>query len=307
MLNIKETQSTNVVRIAGLLKELDIEEKKDHEGKEFITAKATIKVDQEVNGKMEENEIVVSSFAYKLTKDGKVSKLYTNPEYKSGILEWKDVYRSLATCPEDQPELASRVLITAGDISENMWADPNSGEMRTTFQINTKFMNLQKKPVDDEASFELSGVILGKAWEVDKQGENTGRLKVQFGVIGFNGRLNVITLIAATEASANYIDSNWNDYDTVTVAGKVSINQSTEVWYEEQGFGEPIKRTKTVSRKELIILGGSPGGLDEELSYDAGDIDKAAEERQARAAEKKEKAKINQRAQAPKNSNKFGF
>ena len=57
MLNIKETESKNNVSVCGILKELDIEEKTTGDGRDYVSCKATIKVDQEINGLMVENEI----------------------------------------------------------------------------------------------------------------------------------------------------------------------------------------------------------------------------------------------------------
>jgi hypothetical protein len=45
MLNINEVESTNVVEIAGILKELDVEEKSTTDGRDYVSAKAIIKVD----------------------------------------------------------------------------------------------------------------------------------------------------------------------------------------------------------------------------------------------------------------------
>lgn len=303
MLNIKEVESTNVVEISGILKELDVEEKSTSDGRDYVSAKAIIKVDQEINGKAVANEIPVRAFSMRLKSDGKtVSKLY------EGIAGWKDKFTSLAVCPEGEEHLASKVVITTGKLEENIWIDPQKGEAHSTFQISTNFMNEPRGDKFEEgARFELSGVVLGKAMEVDGNGDNTGRLKVQFGVIGYQGKINKVELIAATDNAVNFISENWEDGDTVNVSGAISINQSTKTWFEEQGFGEPIKRTKTVSRKELIILGGSPAGLEEECSYDGTDIKKALEERIAKTEELKSKAKTAKRAQAPKNTNAFGF
>ena len=302
MLNINEVESTNVVEIAGILKELDVEEKSTNDGRDYVSAKAVIKVDQEINGQAVACEIPVRAFSMKLKSDGKtVSKLY------NGIVEWRDKFTSMAVCPEGQESMASKVVITTGKLEENIWID-TEGKARSTFQISTNFMNAPRGDKFEEgARFELSGVVLGKAMEVDSNNEETGRLKVQFGVIGYNGKLNKVELIAATDNSVNYINSNWEVGDTVNTNGAISINQSTKTWFEEQGFGEPIKRTKTVSRKELIILGGSPAGLEEECSYDSNDVKAAIDERTARTEELKSKAKTPKRAQAPKNTNAFGF
>lgn len=290
MLNIKETQSTNVVEISGILSQLEVEQKKTADGRNYASAKATIKVDQEIGGKMVENEIPVKLFSMELKSDGKVSKIYT------GILEMRDKFTSLAALPDDEKDKASKVVITSGQLKENIWVDPNSGQVRTGFEIDSNFMNAPRQGAEFEPSarFELSGVIMDTQRETDANQEETGRLKVKVAVVGWTGkggvtRVDVIDLIAASDSAVNFIESNWEKGDTVNINGAISFNQSTKVWYEEQGFGEPIKRTKTQTRKELIILGGSPSGLEEEYSYDANDIKAGLAARAARVEEQKEK------------------
>ena len=290
MLNIKEAQSTNVVEISGILSQLEVEQKKTADGRNYASAKATIKVDQEIGGKMVENEIPVKLFSMELKSDGKVSKIYT------GILEMRDKFTSLATLPDDEKDKASKVVITSGQLKENIWVDPNSGQVRTGFEIDSNFMNAPRQGAEFEPSarFELSGVIMDTVRETDANQEETGRLKVKVAVVGWTGkdgvtRVDVIDLIAASDSAVNFIESNWEKGDTVNINGAISFNQSTKVWYEEQGFGEPIKRTKTQTRKELIILGGSPSGLEEEYSYDANDIKAGLAARAARVEEQKEK------------------
>ncbi len=290
MLNIKETQSTNVVEISGILSQLEVEQKKTADGRNYASAKATIKVDQEIGGKMVENEIPVKLFSMELKSDGKVSKIYT------GILEMRDKFTSLAALPDDEKDKASKVVITSGQLKENIWVDPNSGQVRTGFEIDSNFMNAPRQGAEFEPSarFELSGVIMDTTRETDANQEETGRLKVKVAVVGWTGRdgvtrVDVIDLIAASDSAVNFIESNWEKGDTVNINGAISFNQSTKVWYEEQGFGEPIKRTKTQTRKELIILGGSPSGLEEEYSYDANDIKAGLAARAARVEEQKEK------------------
>lgn len=290
MLNIKEAQSTNVVEISGILSQLEVEQKKTADGRNYASAKATIKVDQEIGGKMVENEIPVKLFSMELKSDGKVSKIYT------GILEMRDKFTSLAALPDDEKDKASKVVITSGQLKENIWVDPNSGQVRTGFEIDSNFMNAPRQGAEFEPSarFELSGVIMDTQRETDANQEETGRLKVKVAVVGWTGkdgvtRVDVIDLIAASDSAVNFIESNWEKGDTVNINGAISFNQSTKVWYEEQGFGEPIKRTKTQTRKELIILGGSPSGLEEEYSYDANDIKAGLAARAARVEKQKEK------------------
>ena len=291
MLNIKEAQSTNVVEISGILSQLEVEQKKTADGKNYASAKAIIKVDQEIGGKMVENEIPVKFFSMEMKSDGSaVSKIYTS------ILEMRDKYTSLAALSDDEKNKASKVVITSGQLKENIWVDPSDGQVRTGFEIDSNFMNAPRQGAEFEpgAKFELSGVIMDTTRETDANQEETGKLKVKVAVVGWTGRdgvtrVDVIDLIAASDSAVNFIESNWEKGDTININGKINFNQSTKVWYEEQGFGEPIKRTKTQTRKELIILGGSPSGLEEEYSYDANDIKAGLAARAAKVEEQKEK------------------
>lgn len=294
MLNINEAQSTNRVVIVGTLKELDIREGTTADRRDYVSGTATIGVEQEIAGKMYENEIPVRMFSMRYKKDGSPNRMYNT------IVGYKDSLTSLASCPENKPELASKVAITGGRLRENIWLG-REGNIRTGFEVEANFINPPRSDMDEGAHFELSGVVMNRIPELDTNGEETGRLKVKFAIVGYNGRVDVIDLIAQDNA-ATFIQSNWNDGDTVDLTGAININQSTKTWYEEQGFGEPIKRVRTETRRELIILGGSPSGLDEELSYDANDIKNGLSERQIRADAIKNK---NQTKAKPKATTDF--
>lgn len=300
MLNIVQSESVNNVRVEGILKDLDIAERTTSDGRDYVTCKATIKVDQEVNGKMLENEIPIRMFSMRLKKDGTESKIYYN------ILNYRNQFTSLAATQEGDEHKASRVLIDSGRLEENIWIDQSSGEPRTSYQITTNFIkSAQSDRPEDEATFELTGVVLNKTRETDANGDETGRLKIKFAVVRWGGKVDVINLIAESANAVNFIETNWEDGDTVQVTGAVSINVSKKVYFEEQGFGDPIKRTKTETRHELIILGGSPAGFDESQAYDANEIKAALADRQARVEQLKTAGKT--KKPNPTKSNQFGF
>lgn len=294
MLDINKIQSTNRVTISGILNELNIEEKVTTDGRGYVHGTAKIKVDQEVNGQMTENEIPVRMFSMKKKKDGTDNDLY------KGIVKMADDFISMGAA--ETPSQASRVTITGGQIQENTYID-KSGIERSDFQIFSNFMKSAKTQDEEVAKFELSGVI-GNIQDEMKNGEETGRLLVKFIVIGYQGRADVITLIAENPVAVNHIRNNWEKGDTVSVAGVVNMTFKVETWEEEQGFGEPIKRSKTVSKRELLITSGSPCGLDEELSYDNDAIKLALEKRQQRNEEQKQKKNA---AKATPKRNDFGF
>lgn len=273
MLNIANTQSTNNVIIVGTLNELNIEEKVSGEGKEYISGVASIRVDQEVGGKKVENVIPVRMFSMKYKKDGSSNAIYES------ISKMKDNFISLSAA--ETPAQASKVLISGGQLQENMWLDKSTNQPKTSFQISTNFMKAAKSEDEERATFELSGVI-GDIKDEMKNDEETGRLLIKFIVVGYQGKVDVIQLIAENPTAVNHIRNNWEKGDTVTLTGVINMTYTVKTWTEEQGFGEPIKRQRTESRRELIITGGSPSGLDEEYSYDMDAIKIALDDRQGR-------------------------
>lgn len=280
MLNIANTQSTNNVIIVGTLNELNIEEKVSGEGKEYISGVASIRVDQEVGGKKVENVIPVRMFSMKYKKDGSSNAIYES------ISKMKDNFISLSAA--ETPAQASKVLISGGQLQENMWLDKSTNQPKTSFQISTNFMKAAKPEDEERATFELSGVI-GDIKDEMKNDEETGRLLIKFIVVGYQGKVDVIQLIAENPTAVNHIRNNWEKGDTVTLTGVINMTYTVKTWTEEQGFGEPIKRQRTESRRELIITGGSPSGLDEEYSYDMDAIKIALDDRQGRINKLSEK------------------
>lgn len=273
MLNRMQTESENRVTIVGVLKELEIESKQTKDGREYVTGKALIKVDQEINGKMTENEVPVRMFSMKLKSDKTPNAVY------EGIMKMKDDYISLAAA--ETPSQASRVAITSGKIEENNWIDKTTGMPRSSFQISSNFMRKAKDNDEECAGFDLSGVVVKTRREV-KNDEETGRLLVTLVTIGYKGKAEVIELVAESPAAAAHIESNWNEGDTVKITGAINMTYSVTEKEVSLGFGAPKKERKTESRKELIILGGSEYGLDEDYSYDADDIKVALDERKQR-------------------------
>lgn len=297
MLNIKETQSKNIVTICGILKELDVVEGNTNDGRAYVRATAKIGVDQEVDGKVIENEIPIKMFSMRLKSDGK-----TPNQVYDRIVGYKEQFVSAAVV--DDISQASQVKILAA-VEENSYYDDKRKEIRTGYQFSGSFMNKKKPNEDEECTFEVQGVVGKFKDEVDRNGDETGRLIVSMVVIGFRGRADVINFIAKDRAK-DFILNHWNEGDTVTATGKVVSSFKTETWFEEQGFGEPIKRTRTTGQRELLITGGSTGGANEDMSYDADSIKLALSERTDRLEEMKN-AEKKSTASAPKANSGFDF
>ena len=273
MLNIKEKESKNFVEIVGILKELDINEgTSKNSGKNYISATAKVLLDQEVNGVATECVVPVRFFAMEKKSDGTDNKAYAR------IQGYREQFTSISAA-EDASK-ADRVKISAAKISENPYVSQNGTLVEKNFTINGSFLNKARDTDVEGATFELSGVVGKLLPEVGADGEETGRLLVDFVVIGYKGIANVIRMVA-TDAAKAHIENNWQPGDTVNVNGIINMYSATRVTYEEQGFGKPLERKTTEYRQELVIIGGSQCGLEEAYSYDASDVKVACDERVA--------------------------
>lgn len=303
MLNIKTVQSTNQCVIEGILNELNIEEKTGSDGTQYVMGTAKIRVDTVVDGEPVENIIPIFMYSKRLKNNGELNKVYDM------IVGYKNNFTSAAVV-EDISK-ASRVICAGKNcnIVENMWVPNGKNTVTSTFRIATNFINHSRSEdsnSEDKATFELSGVILGIKPELNKNEEETGRIIVDMGVVGYQGRIDVIPLIAEGTKKA-HVESNWEKGDTVTVVGVINMSSTVQEWKEELGFGEPITRQRTISKRELLIMGGSSCGNEEALSYDSGDVKVALAERKKRQEMLIEKASNSSAANKTKSNTDFGF
>lgn len=300
MLNIKETESKNEVEVIGILSELEVKTgTSKNSGKDYVNLTAKVRVDQEINGKMTENLIPIKMMAMKLKKDGN-----PNPAYKR-IVDYGEQFVSAAAA-EDISK-ASRVRISGCKIKENPYVRADGSLLEKNFTIDGSFINKARDTDVDKATFEVSGVVVQLINEVDKDGNDSGRLIVNLVVIGYNGVANVIKMIAEG-AAKSHIEQNWSVGDTVKASGCINMCANVTIYYEEQGFGAPLEKKKTEFRQELVILGGSSGGLDEAYSYDADDVKVALNDRTARIEEMKKNSANKGTSSAPaKGKPNFGF
>lgn len=302
MLDIRKVESKNECLISGILNELTIEEKTSKDGVQYVTGVARIRVDLNVNGQPVQNIIPIHMYAKRKKNDGGDNSLYDR------IVGYKNTFTSAAAV--DDISQASRIYCAGKtcQIKENAWVDRTKHAIvEKTFQISSNFLNAGKIDSEDAARFEITGVVLSKISEVDSDGQETGRLLIDFGIIGFGGRINVIQLIA-TDNARLHVENNWEKGDTVTAVGIINVSQETKKWKEELGFGEPVERQKTTSKKELLLTGGSSCGNEESASYDSGDVKVVLSERKARFEELLEAAKNTASTTATtKKNDDFGF
>jgi hypothetical protein len=292
----------NVVKIEGILSEIDI----DH--KEFVkngnTVKAIggvikIRVDLATNGDTTTLEIPVHMFASALTNAGQ-----PNPAYES-ICRIKDEYVSIAASDIDH---ADRVRITKGSINMNEYYGQD-GRLISFPRITASFVSkIKREECKPKAEFNVTFMVGQAGYELDKDGVETDKYKVLGMIPQFGGNVDVVPFYAHNPGVIDALSQYWQQGDTVRAIGRLNFTSETREVEVKVDFGEPSVETRTYSISELVITGGSSTPLEGEFAINEDDMTEALEKRKARLAESKarsaEKGQAG-KAPAPTAGNKF--
>lgn len=275
-------QANNKLNLAGILMDVTPGEGKLADGRPYKRATVTIRVTQTYGGKTETSDIQVGMFATEFTSTGK-----QNPAWKS--LMDLELMKTAQKCGVDK---ASHVRLTGATLQENNFVS-RTGQLINGWQIRGSFINEAK--VSDVASFNTDIFIMKMEDEFDKEGETTGRLIIQGGIVQYGGKLDVVNFIVENPDAVEYISRNWEVNGTVTVRGRIRV-MSQEEEVHSSGWGEDIPETTTRVVRELIITQGDDECKEEDFAYDPVEIKKAFNERKAAI----EQMQINARTTAPK-------
>lgn len=294
------TQAENIVKIEGLLSEIDLNYgsyTKDGKPVETISGIIKVKVAQDINHQAHVCEIPVHMFAGKYTNAGKL-----NPAYES-IEKIMKEYVSIAASDESK---ADAIRITQGKIVMNEYY---RDEKLVSFpRIQASFVTrIKRTEMKPTATFSVNFVIGSKSFETDKDGVETGRYRVQGILPQYGGKVDVVPFFVVSEAAIESISSYWESYDTVSAVGKLNFSSTTEDYSVPVDFGEPEVRTRTINISEFIITGGAQEPLDGERAYGKDDIDAALADRKQKLEASKNKTKGNTATAAAKPKPNLGF
>ena len=277
-------QAENKVKIEGILAEVDLKPgsfKKDGKDMESIGGSILIKVTQKISGEEKELAIPVHMFASKLTNKGT-----PNPAYES-IKKVADEFTSIAAAGGEAG--ADRVRITGASIRMNEYYSAD-GRLISFPRVNASFVSkISATDCKSEATFTTEMVIAAKNEELNKDGEPTGRYRIDAIIPQYGGKVDVVPFYAQSESVIDAVSTYWEIGDTVKANGRLDFSATTETIVEEVDFGEPIEKTRTINRSDLIITGGSQEPLDGDFAYDGGAIQEALAERKARLEAQKDK------------------
>ena len=277
-------QAENKIKIEGVLAEVDIKPgsfKKNGQDMESIGGSILVKVVQKIGGEEKELAIPVHMFASKLTNKGT-----PNPAYES-IKRVMNEFTSIAAAGGE--EGADRVRITGAQIRMNEYYGQD-GRLISFPRVNASFVTkIAKADCKPEATFLMEFVVATKSEEVDRNGEATGRYKIDAIVPQYGGKVDVIPLYAQSDGVINAISTYWEIGDTVKANGRLDFSATTEVTVEEVDFGEPIEKVKTINRSDLIITGGTQEPLGGDFAFNNGEIQAALADRKARLESQKDR------------------
>ena len=115
-------------------------------------------------------------------------------------------------------------------------------------------------------------------------------------------------MFAQSAGVIDAISTYWNVGDTVRANGRLDFSATTETVIQEVDFGEPIEKTRTINRSDLIITGGSQEPLEGDFAYDSAEIQDALAARKLRLEQQKERDMSRAASrQTPPKSTKNGF
>ena len=128
------------------------------------------------------------------------------------------------------------------------------------------------------------------------------KAKAGFRTIGFDVQKEKVDLV---NAGKNYI-GDVVDADLAALVEQGMLSATTDFKFiEEVDFGEPIEKTRTINKSDLIITGGSQEPLEGDYAFDNAEIQSALADRKVRLEAQKDKdmSRAASKAAPPKNSN----
>lgn len=280
-------QTENVGSIKGALSEKNLEPILDDKRKE-VGIRGTLAISTG------DSVYEVQVYTMATTASGKANPMY--PGIKTVMNDYVDKAHATEEHPADTVHCTVSLRI-------NDFVSKKSGELITSSRLNLNRIN--RKPIapeDYEAKMILEGFILDYKPEIEaysEEEEETGRLIVELGVVGYNGDLMPFNLIVPDDIAddfENFYEVNDTAQFDIDIVNKTVGKKAPT---HESGFGKVEEKGADISSgytiQELQIFKGS-NAYDEEAALDEDLIAEALNEREIYLAEllKKEQAKNGQ-------------
>ena len=248
-------QMTNRVALQGTLMDNNLAIKLDSQGRRYISGDLEVKVDNDY-------VIPVSVFAFEMKSNGQKSGIF------DGLAKTID-YPSVRTAGLQD---AAKVAITGARIEDNSFYSERDDRVVNNWRISTAFVRTASVDATPQNDFEVEGVIASIKEVIDNEGNSTDAYNLKLLNVGFGNRVNELTFRFDDKEAVDYINTNYNLGDFVTLCGRVVYEQHERVIEKELGFGEPVKQTYTNTIRLLKINAGTPPIDEEESGYKLKDL-----------------------------------
>ena len=203
-------------------------------------------------------------------------------------LKIETISGKISRASENGEDGADRVRITNASIRMNEYYSQD-GRLISFPRVNASFVTrINKSDCKPEATFTTEFVVATKGEEL-KNDEPTGRHKIDAIIPQYGGKVDVVPMYAQNANVIDAISTYWNVGDTVKANGRLDFSATTETTIEEVDFGEPIEKTRTINRSDLIITGGSQEPLEGDYAFDNAEIQSALADRKVRLEKQKDK------------------
>lgn len=229
-------EKTNQITIVGKLVSADVKTGFDKGGNSYVSTTAVI--ESVLDGVS--NVFEVNFYSKEMTKDNKVSKLYTD-------------YVNL-------PALAGKKVEVSANFRETRFWSTKNNQMASGMALSGRFVKGALPTANDEATFMVGGFILTALTERVNKNNEIYRYDLAIGQSNYNDtKMSKFTL--HVDPSKPEIVRGARQYElgsTVLLKGVLhSIEESKTVESSSTAFGEPITKTYTNTIKSYFITAGS--------------------------------------------------
>jgi hypothetical protein len=288
-------QGKNALTIVGAIKEHKLSkfEGKDKDGKSQTSINGSFVVKAG-----EFKEVEVNVFVAEKTSKGKDNKTYKVLE---SILN--ETNKTMANVTED--EVVTKVRIQgSGDFTpqfkEDMYKKKDVDEVATLLKIDLGFGNVTiDNSINEDkykAEFDLEIYVTNIIEELDKEENETGRVKVKGWLPVYGGKVIPIEMVAGTTIGddgeeiniAEGIQDAIEEGSTFNAWGDINFEKIIEETKKGGSIGKAKVETKNTYINELVITGGDV--VSEEKEFDGELVKQAKLERDKAIEEKKNEA-----------------
>lgn len=263
-------QAEAKINIEGILTEKKLEVKPGKDGKNTIQGELSIKTS-------DTNTVKVRVFVTEFTKAGEQNKAWAG---------MNTVMRDFHSVAEVGLENAMKVQISSGNIRLQTYMGKN-GLQEGSVSYGASFVNHvdeAKAPYNPHATFEVEGYVKSIVPEVNKEGEGTGRLKLNLWVPTYDG-IEPMTLFVP-EHLADQVQDIYEPGQTAQFDGELKNNVIVKEQVIHRAIGGDKTKNDYTYIDERVMTGGSYP-YEEEKAYSAEAIKIAVANREASIEEMK--------------------